>query len=197
MRERRMFSRIMRWLWQRLYRVYGVRHGVTLGRNVHLGLGTILWAPNRLIVGDDVFIGKTCTVECDGRIGATSMLANQVGLVGRHDHDVSVVGESVRHSPWIGEERYDGRGRGESVIIGPDVWVGFGSIILSGVRIGRGAIVAAGALVPEGMDVPANTLVMGTPAKVKRPVTAEEQERFQANCLNYVKITAIYKEEQS
>jgi carbonic anhydrase/acetyltransferase-like protein (isoleucine patch superfamily) len=75
--------------------------------------------------------------------------------------------------------------------------IGIGAIVLNGATIHSGAIVAAGALVPEGMDVPANTLVMGTPAKVKRAVTAEEQERFQQNCQNYVKITAIYKEEQS
>jgi len=69
--------------------------------------------------------------------------------------------------------------------------------VLNGAKIGPGAIVAAGSLVPEGMDVPANTLVMGTPAKVKRAVTADEQERFKQNCQNYVRITAIYKEEPS
>jgi len=51
-------------------------------------------------------------------------------------------------------------------------------------------------LVPEGMEVPPNSLVMGAPAKVRREVTPEEQERFRKNCQNYVKITAIYKEEQ-
>jgi carbonic anhydrase/acetyltransferase-like protein (isoleucine patch superfamily) len=45
-------------------------------------------------------------------------------------------------------------------------------------------VVGAGALVPEGMDMPANTLVMGTPAKVKRAVTADEHERFKQNCQN-------------
>ena len=81
--------------------------------------------------------------------------------------------------------------------VADDVLIGIGAIVLNGARIGAGAVVAAGALVPEGMEVPANTLVMGTPAKVKRPVTAEEQVRFKKNCDNYVKITAIYKEEQS
>jgi carbonic anhydrase/acetyltransferase-like protein (isoleucine patch superfamily) len=47
------------------------------------------------------------------------------------------------------------------------------------------------------MQVPANMLAMGTPAKVRREVSAEEQQRFRKNCENYVKITAIYKEEQS
>lgn len=75
--------------------------------------------------------------------------------------------------------------------------IGIGAIVLNGAKIGAGAVVAAGALVPEGMEVPANTLVMGTPAKVRRAVTAEEQERFSKNCDNYVKISAIYKEEQA
>jgi carbonic anhydrase/acetyltransferase-like protein (isoleucine patch superfamily) len=82
-------------------------------------------------------------------------------------------------------------------IVEDDALIGIGAIVLNGAKIGPGAIVAAGALVPEGMDVPANTLVMGTPAKVKRAVTADEQERFKQNCQNYVRITAIYKEEPS
>ena len=82
-------------------------------------------------------------------------------------------------------------------VVEDDALIGIGAIVLNGARIRTGAIVAAGALVPEGMDVPAFTLVMGTPAKVKRAVTPEEQERFKANCQNYVKITAIYKEEPS
>ena len=38
---------------------------------------------------------------------------------------------------------------------------------------------------------------MGTPAKVRRDVTPDERARFNQNCNNYVKITAIYKEEQA
>jgi gamma-carbonic anhydrase len=74
--------------------------------------------------------------------------------------------------------------------------IGIGAIVLNGAKIGRGAVVAAGAVVPEGMEVPAGSLVMGTPAKVKRPVSDEEQERFRKNCDNYVRLTGIYKEEQ-
>ncbi len=49
-----------------------------------------------------------------------------------------------------------------------------GAILLNGCRIGTGSIVAAGALVPEGMVVPPGSMVMGMPAKVRRPLTAEE-----------------------
>ncbi len=76
------------------------------------------------------------------------------------------------------------------------VLIGIGAIVLNGATIGAGAVVAAGALVPEGMQVPANSLVMGAPAKVRRDVTAAERERFEKNCDNYVRITAIYKGEQ-
>jgi carbonic anhydrase/acetyltransferase-like protein (isoleucine patch superfamily) len=78
-----------------------------------------------------------------------------------------------------------------------DALIGIGAVVLNGAKIGSGAVVAAGALVPEGMEVPPNTLVMGTPAKIRREVSPEEKERFRKNCDNYVRITAIYKEEQS
>jgi carbonic anhydrase/acetyltransferase-like protein (isoleucine patch superfamily) len=81
--------------------------------------------------------------------------------------------------------------------VNDDALVGIGAIVLNGAKIGAGAIVAAGALVPEGMEVPANTLAMGMPAKVRRDVTPEEEERFRKNWQNYVAIAALYKEEKS
>jgi carbonic anhydrase/acetyltransferase-like protein (isoleucine patch superfamily) len=81
-------------------------------------------------------------------------------------------------------------------VVEDGVLIGIGAIVLNGARIGTGAVVAAGALVPEGMEVPANSLVMGAPAKVRRDVTPAERERFEKNCDNYVRITAIYKGEQ-
>jgi len=73
--------------------------------------------------------------------------------------------------------------------------IGIGAIILNGAKIGSGSVIAAGAVVPEGMQVPPQSLVMGVPAKVKRPVTAEEQERFRQNAKRYVEATAIYRDE--
>jgi len=75
--------------------------------------------------------------------------------------------------------------------------IGIGAVVLNGAKVGEGAVVAAGALVAEGMEVPANTVAMGMPARIRREVTPEERQRFNKNCQNYVKITAIYKEEQA
>ena len=73
--------------------------------------------------------------------------------------------------------------------------IGIGAIILNGAKIGSGSVVAAGAVVPEGMQVPPQSMVMGVPAKVKRPVTLDEQERFRQNAKRYVEATAIYRDE--
>jgi len=76
-----------------------------------------------------------------------------------------------------------------------DCLIGIGAIILNGAKIGSGSVIAAGAVVPEGMQVPPQSMVMGVPAKIKRPVTPEEQERFRQNAQRYVEATATYRNE--
>jgi|SRR5687767_2398592 len=82
-------------------------------------------------------------------------------------------------------------------VIEDDCLIGIGAIVLNGAKIGRGSVIAAGAMVPEGMDVPAGSMVMGVPAKIRRSVTPEEQERFRKNAQNYVEYRAIYRDEPS
>jgi acetyltransferase-like isoleucine patch superfamily enzyme len=149
---------------ERCYRSFAVRENVQLGKRVHIGLGSTLWAPQHMTIADDVYIGKFCTIECDGSIGSGVLIANLVGLVGRLDHDFRTVGLPVRFAPWIGGEGYAGRGLGLEVTIGDDVWIGYGSVVLSGVTVGRGAIVAAGTVVVE--DVPSYSIVRGNPGVV-------------------------------
>src|SRR5690349_814002 len=48
--------------------------------------------------------------------------------------------------------------------------IGIGAVVLNGAKIGHGSVIAAGAVVPEGSEVPAESMVMGIPAKVKRPL---------------------------
>lgn len=52
------------------------------------------------------------------------------------------------------------------LVVGNDVWIGTGAMILPGVRIGNGAVVAAGAVVTR--DTPAYAIVAGNPARVVR-----------------------------
>ena len=53
--------------------------------------------------------------------------------------------------------------------------IGMGAILLNGCVIGTGSLVAAGALVTQNTVVPPGSLVVGSPAKVKRALTQEEQ----------------------
>ena len=154
----------LRPLWQMIYKLYAVRANVKTGRNLHLGIGSKIAAPRSLVIGNDVYVGKLCTIECDGEIGDDVMMANAVGIIGRFDHDHTVMGVPIRLAPWIGDPHYQGAGRDLRVAIGSDVWIGYGAIVFSGVTIGRGAIIGAGSVVMS--DVRPYAIVLGNPARV-------------------------------
>ena len=63
-------------IFQVLNRRYAVRRNVRLGRDVHIGIGTILEAPHQLVVENEVYIGKYCTIEADGLIGRLAFRAH-------------------------------------------------------------------------------------------------------------------------
>ena len=64
--------------------------------------------------------------------------------------------------------------------------IGMGAILLNGSSVGEDCIVAAGTLLPEGMAVPARSLVMGSPGKVRRPLTDDEVAFILQSAQNYV-----------
>ena len=70
--------------------------------------------------------------------------------------------------------------------------IGMGAILLNGAHIGAGSIVAAGTLVTEEMKVPPRSLVMGSPGRVKRPLTEAEVESIQAYADRYVSYRLDY-----
>jgi carbonic anhydrase/acetyltransferase-like protein (isoleucine patch superfamily) len=80
-------------------------------------------------------------------------------------------------------------------IVENDCLIGMGSTLLSGARVGAGSIVAAGSLVLEGQEIPPRSLVMGAPAKVRRPTTDEEVERIRQNAQSYVELSRQYLKE--
>ena len=75
--------------------------------------------------------------------------------------------------------------------------IGMGVILLNGCRIGTGSIVAAGALVPEGTIVPPGSMVMGMPAKVRRQLTAQEDQSIAWYANNYVGYRLDFMPEKS
>lgn len=146
---------------------------ITIGNNSTFGRGTVFWAPHELKIGNNVYIGKYCTIQADIEMGNNIEIANTVGLIGRYDHDYSKVGVSIKDTPWIGDVHYDFKGLNQKIVIDDDVWIGYGSVVFTGVHIHRGAIIAAGSIVTK--DVPPYAIVAGNPAQIKGYRFTEEQ----------------------
>lgn len=71
--------------------------------------------------------------------------------------------------------------------------IGIGAIVLNGAVIGAGALIAAGAVVGEGQVIPPDTLVVGVPAKVLRPLSDAQRERVRRGYLTYVGLKELYR----
>lgn len=165
-------------IWVRLKTLLFVNGNVKIGQRFHIGLLSYVTGPKLLTIGDDVYIGKFCSIQVNGSIGNQVLIANNVGIVGRRDHDIRQLGVAIRSADWIGNCSRLAEDGKNSVNIEGDVWIGFGAIVLSGVTISQGAIVSAGSVVVN--DVPKYAIVAGNPAKViGRRFTPEEAERHE------------------
>jgi len=125
-------------------------------------------------LGDYCYIGRYSYLDGDITIGNFALLASSVAIIGG-DHRTDVVGTPMR---------FTGRELTKLVVIGDDVWIGHGAVVLHGVRIGNGAIVGAGSLVTR--DVPPYAIVVGSPAKVLRlRFDTAQQAQHEAMLLAY------------
>jgi carbonic anhydrase/acetyltransferase-like protein (isoleucine patch superfamily) len=78
-------------------------------------------------------------------------------------------------------------------VIGDECLIGMHATILDGAVIGARSIVGANALVTKGTQVPPGSLVMGSPAKVVRPLSAAEQAALPGWAEKYVKVAAHHR----
>ena len=83
--------------------------------------------------------------------------------------------------------------RDSGCTIGDNTLVGMGAIVLNGAVVGRDCIVAAGALVTQGAVIPDGSMVMGAPARVRRPLTPEEIAQNAASAAGYRRESQLYK----
>ena len=88
---------------------------------------------------------------------------NQVAFVGKYDHNWEEVGKPMLFSQRIKDRDYQWKGLGQKTVVEDDVWIGYGSIILSGVTIGTGSIVASGSIVTKSVEP--YSIYGGVPAK--------------------------------
>lgn len=97
------------------------------------------------------------------KIGSLCSIAQNVKFILDADHRIDTISTFPFKVKIFKEIKYEAISKGD-IIIEDDVWIGYGAMILSGVKIGQGAVIAAGAIVTR--DVPPYAIVGGIPARV-------------------------------
>ncbi len=77
--------------------------------------------------------------------------------------------------------------------IGDEVLVGMGAIVMDGAKVGARSIVAAGSLVPKGREIPPGSLAMGSPARVVRSLSPDEQRAIRGWAEKYIRVAAEHR----
>lgn len=153
---------------------------------------TAFIAENAVILGD-VEIGENSSVWYG------SILRGDVNFIRigarTNIQDASVIHVSSKTHPTILEDEIT---VGHHVMlhgcyVETGCLIGIGSIILDGARIGKNSLVAAGSLITPGTVISPGSLVMGSPAKVRRPLTSEELADLPHFWQNYVKLIEQYR----
>jgi acetyltransferase-like isoleucine patch superfamily enzyme len=172
--------------WYRYYLRHVKWRKYTIGKNLHVARGVFLWAKHSIVIGDNFYIGKYSFIESDAVIGNNVIIANFVSLIGRYDHHHQQIGIPTRLASQIRDKDYQWKGLNQKITIEDDVWIGVGSIVLSGVTLGIGSIIAAGSVVTK--DVEPYCIYAGNPAKkLRNRFDTEEQlkEHMRLYKINY------------
>lgn len=135
--------------------VFGYGGQIKIGKNCYVGDHSRIWSGENISIGNNVLISH----------GVNIMDTNA------HEIDYKLRSDGYTGMLKHGSEYLKGRVETRPIIIDDDVWIGFNSIIMKGVKIGKGAIIAAGSVVTK--DVPTFTMVGGNPARLLKqlPIT--------------------------
>jgi acetyltransferase-like isoleucine patch superfamily enzyme len=179
---------LWRYLWRRLltragrrWRTGGVlflgrRLELTVGRRGNLRFGRFVWIGDgtkirchegTVEIGEKTVMGQECTISAYQRvrIGEQCVVADRAMFID-FDHGVVEVERPIRLQ---GIYKRD-------VLVGSNVWIGYGACILRGVSVGDNSIVGTNAVVTK--DVPANAVVGGVPARIIRMREAPQELRW-------------------
>lgn len=138
---------------------------VTIGEEASIWYASVLRADiNQITIGARSNIQDGCVIHLESGQGTE---------VGQY---VTVGHKAILHACWIDNE----------------VLVGMGAIVMDGVEIGARSIIGAGALVTMGTKVPEGSLVLGSPARVIRQLSLEEQASVKGWAENYVQLSRRY-----
>lgn len=142
-------------------------------------------------VNGDVTFGPDCSVwynavlrgdACPIRIGEGSNIQDNAVLHSGKSATILGKGVTVGHGAIV-----------HGCSVGDNTLVGMGAILLDGALIGKNCLIAAGSLVAPRTVIPDGSLVMGSPARVKRPLTEAEIEKNREDCRHYMELKELYR----
>ena len=142
--------------------------GARVSGDVTLGRGVSVWY-NAVLRGDDGAI----TVGEDTNIQDCAVL---------HEETRVGAGCTIGHGAVV-----------HGCVIGNNVLIGMGAVVLNGARIGDDCIVGAGSLVTGKLDAPAGSMILGSPAKVVRPLTEAEIASNRESAEGYLHAAEAYR----
>ncbi len=145
--------------------------------DVEIGANSSVWF-NSVVLGDVYYV----------RIGECSNIQDLCCLHVTRDRNPTILGDyvTVGHGAIL-----------HGCSIESHCLIGMGAIVMDRVKIGRGSIVGAGSLVAQGLQVPPQTLVLGSPAKVIRELSADEVASIDQYAKNYLMYKENYLKAQS
>jgi len=147
-------------------------------------VGAAYVADTAVIVGD-VRLGADCSVWF-GAILRGDDAAIEIGPA------TNIQDGSVVHADFDTPQRIGGGvtvGHGailHGAEVGDHSLIGMGARLLAGSKVGPECIIGAGAVVAENAVIPPRSVVLGVPARVRRPVTEAEIEQFRQSAVHYV-----------
>ena len=155
--------------------------------------------------GDDFFVAPNATVIGDVELAKDASVWFNATIRGDNEPIIIGEGSNVQDGSVIHTDPGYKCLIGKNVTVGHMVMlhgceigdgslIGIGSVILNGAKIGKNCIIGAKALVTEEMIVPDGSMVLGSPGKIKKTLSEDEQKMVSFGADHYVKNYKRYKE---
>lgn len=143
--------------------------GFTTGRNCRMDVFDSMTRGKSLVFGKNVQLNDNVHIVCEDsiKIGNNVLMASHI-FISDCSHG-SYKGDDNDTPPDIAPAKRPLPSY--PITIGNNVWIGEGVIVMPGVTIGDGCVIGAHSVVSK--DIPANTIAIGTPAKVVKKYNSE------------------------
>jgi gamma-carbonic anhydrase len=155
----------------------------TLGKGVYIASGAV-------VIGD-VTLGDHCSIWHNAVLRAD---INRI-VVGHHTNiqDTAILHLADELACVVGNYVTVGHGAiVHACTVGDEVLVGMGSTILDGALIGEQCLIGARSLITQGTRIPPGSLVLGSPAKVVRSLSATQRANLKGYAEKYARLAAYY-----